>query len=219
MPKPIQNPQLSNEVRDEADLQGKNPLSMDEIVVPTLVVGGDFPSHVWEGIGQGWCWGHTEVVAAAGLHALAGLHNPPGSNVIGHVTRISSSVLAGALPLQHLVDWVVSSGIVGGAAVTDRSQPVDTRRYPGITDLTQTHIRWWTWDSQPTPLLGGVGWSHQLGAPANERDHQASPVNIVLVPGTTLYAVSRLPDQDIVVQCQWNERPARSAELARLAQG
>lgn len=211
MPIPMQSPRAANELRDQADIQGKLPLSLDEIVVPVMVTGGDFPTHVWEGIGAGYAWGRATQDTNPSQFPLIALENPPGSNVIAKVNRFGSYQPDTGPAITVLVDWVVTSVIPETAVQIDRTQPTDTRRFPGITDVQDGKLIWRGFPGQLS-RISGPAWT--MNVPEGGRI--VEECDIVLVPGTSLVAVGGFPDVPIFVLAQWTERPARTAELARI---
>lgn len=205
MPLPMQNPRIAAGLTNDADVQGKLPLSLDEIVVPVMRVGGDFPELAWDGVATGYAWGGAGVPPGAGFFAEVDLVNPAGSGALAHVTAIST-VLEHAAGARANIGYIVTDTEGTGTAV-NREQATDMRRNVRAIVDSLIDVR--------TRANAGLLANPQYVT--RQEGFLHLPVNIVLLPNTHLRVQVRTADLPMTASFQWIERPARTAEQAIIA--
>lgn len=210
MPTPSNNPQWAAELRNVAEVQGKVGLNVDEIVVPTVDVGGDFPELPWNGVAGGWCWGGRTSAqpAPAGRNAFLWLHNPTGSGVIARVYRCAVNLEAGALAIQQTAAFGVTTSVIINSVTARRVCDLRrSRRIGGQDTVLELHEA----VDQAGPLTNPQRLV-SLQAPANGADRYDFETHIILPEGTSLVVAAQQADQRISAWFQWEERIVRAAE-------
>ncbi|NIP95042.1 MAG: hypothetical protein GWO24_16980 [Akkermansiaceae bacterium] len=206
---PIQNPRAANQLRDQADVQGKLALSLDEIVVATMEVGGDFPEAAWIGVATGWCWGRYATGAPPpNEYNRVQLYNPPDSGVVAFVDTFASWRTQVSTPQE--IHFIVSD--LDLVTVVGDVQGTDVRRGAGsIAGRTVCHLR----SASTLGALANPYWTLTMhGDGSNDSEYRELDLKVILTPGSSLTAWAGEINRDIQSLWRWRERPARRAELA-----
>lgn len=205
MPIPSQNPQWASQLRNQADVQGKVGLSLDEIVVPVAVVADD-DELVWEGISTGKAWGGgTTNLPTVGERISVRLLNEAGSGTLIHVELIQ--LRSATIPSPGLVRFATGPAVVGTPYGT--VQVRDLRRG---ADFFTSPVGVIHEESGPG-ILPNEEWTDVVdstGFPTRV------PLDVWLPPGSSIVAQLAIADERLEAFWQWTERPLRTAERAKL---